>query len=206
MGDTTAIVWFRSDLRLSDHPALRIALDEGGVVIPVFVQAPEEEGAWPPGAASRWWLHQSLEALSADLESRGSRLVIRRGPSVGPQTIRPAGEMDSQTVAGAEGCVAQGGRRARGELPRTDRRPWRGPEPRTRCPGDDLEGALTGVARFSRYRVRYRVRCPGRDPPAVPRRWRCREPRSPPRRLPGIGSRRLPAPCRRTRALSGWRN
>jgi deoxyribodipyrimidine photo-lyase len=50
-------------------------------VIPVFIWAPEEEGAWPHGAASRWWLHQSLTALSADLEARGSRLIIRRGPS-----------------------------------------------------------------------------------------------------------------------------
>ena len=50
--------------------------------MPVFVWAPEEEGPWAPGGASRWWLHQSLEALSADLRSLGSRLILRRGPSL----------------------------------------------------------------------------------------------------------------------------
>ena len=75
------MLWFRQDLRLSDNPALAAALARGGAVIPVFVWAPEEEGAWPPGAASRWWLHQSLTALAAALETRGSRLIVRRGPS-----------------------------------------------------------------------------------------------------------------------------
>ena len=78
---TPALLWFRQDLRLSDNPALAAALARGGAVIPVFVWAPEEEGAWPPGAASRWWLHQSLTALAAALEARGSRLIVRRGPS-----------------------------------------------------------------------------------------------------------------------------
>lgn len=80
-GASPSLLWFRQDLRLSDNPALTAALARGGAVIPIFIWAPEEEGAWPPGAASRWWLHQSLTALSADLEARGSRLIIRRGPS-----------------------------------------------------------------------------------------------------------------------------
>ena len=32
----TAIVWFRRDLRLHDHPALRAALDSTDTVVPVF--------------------------------------------------------------------------------------------------------------------------------------------------------------------------
>jgi len=76
-----AVLWFRQDLRLSDNPALTAALERGSPVIPVFIWAPEEEGAWPPGAASRWWLHGSLASLSAELEKRGSRLIIRRGPT-----------------------------------------------------------------------------------------------------------------------------
>jgi len=76
------IVWFRQDLRLADHEALAWALDRGGPVVPVFAWAPDEEGAWPPGAASRWWLHRSLEALDASLRVRGSRLILRRGPSL----------------------------------------------------------------------------------------------------------------------------
>jgi deoxyribodipyrimidine photo-lyase len=45
----------------------------------VFVWSPGDEGAFPPGAASRWWLHHSLAALGAALRARGSRLVIRAG-------------------------------------------------------------------------------------------------------------------------------
>jgi deoxyribodipyrimidine photo-lyase len=73
----TAIHWFRLDLRRADNPAFAAAAQLGAVV-PVFIWAPEEEGAWPPGAASRWWLHHSLQALAQDLGG----LVIRRGPSL----------------------------------------------------------------------------------------------------------------------------
>jgi deoxyribodipyrimidine photo-lyase len=76
-----ALVWLRRDLRLADNPALTLALAAHERVVPVYVHAPEEEGGWPPGAASRWWLHHSLGALDAGLRARGSRLVLRRGPS-----------------------------------------------------------------------------------------------------------------------------
>jgi deoxyribodipyrimidine photo-lyase len=76
-----SIVWFRNDLRLADNSALEAALRHGGPVIPVFIWAPEEEGDWPPGAASRWWLHQSLARLRESLEQRGVELVFQRGPS-----------------------------------------------------------------------------------------------------------------------------
>lgn len=77
-----AICWFRLDLRLSDNPALDAAAESGYDIIPVFIWAPEEEGDWPPGAASRWWLHQSLQSLDTELQLRGSGLVLRRGPSL----------------------------------------------------------------------------------------------------------------------------
>ncbi len=77
---SATIVWFRRDLRLTDNPALAAAA-ERGPVIPLFVWAPEEDGDWAPGGAQRWWLHQSLGALSEDLGARGSRLLIRRGPT-----------------------------------------------------------------------------------------------------------------------------
>jgi deoxyribodipyrimidine photo-lyase len=77
-----AIVWFRNDLRLSDHPALRAALDAGQVPVCVYIHAPDEEGAWAPGAASDAWRHRSLAALDADLRSRGGRLRLFAGPSL----------------------------------------------------------------------------------------------------------------------------
>jgi deoxyribodipyrimidine photo-lyase len=78
MGEPISIVWFRMDLRLADNPALHQA-SKGGMVVPVFIWSPEEEGAWPPGAASKWWLHQSLRQLDSSLRSIGSRLVLRQG-------------------------------------------------------------------------------------------------------------------------------
>jgi deoxyribodipyrimidine photo-lyase len=79
--NSPSIHWFRLDLRLADNPALQAALKRSAPVVPVFIHAPEEESPWEPGGASRWWLHQSLQALDADLRQVGSRLVIRRGPS-----------------------------------------------------------------------------------------------------------------------------
>jgi deoxyribodipyrimidine photo-lyase len=82
----TSLVWFRADLRLADNPALQAAVQRRGAIVPVFIQAPEEESPWSSGGASRWWLHQSLKALGAALRARGSRLIIRRGPTF--ETLR----------------------------------------------------------------------------------------------------------------------
>ncbi len=79
--DPVTLVWFRHDLRLDDNPALAAAAARGRVV-PVFIWAADEEAPWEPGAASRWWLHHSLEKLAAALAKAGPPLVIRRGPSL----------------------------------------------------------------------------------------------------------------------------
>jgi deoxyribodipyrimidine photo-lyase len=76
-----SICWFRNDLRLDDQPAWRGACERGEPVIALVVWDPEAEGAWSPGGASRWWLHRSLQALDASLQSLGGRLVIRIGAS-----------------------------------------------------------------------------------------------------------------------------
>ncbi|MEZ0470186.1 cryptochrome/photolyase family protein [Luteimonas salinilitoris] len=81
-----ALVWFRDDLRLDDHPALRAATEAGYLPLPVYIHAPEEEGGWAPGAASEAWRHRSLRALDAMLRARRSRLRIFRGPSL--QTLQ----------------------------------------------------------------------------------------------------------------------
>lgn len=75
MSETT-IVWFRRDLRLADNPALHAAAQRG-CVIPVYIDEPRTR--WSLGAASRYWLHQSLSAFAAQLAAQGNRLLIRRG-------------------------------------------------------------------------------------------------------------------------------
>jgi deoxyribodipyrimidine photo-lyase len=90
----TTIVWLRHDLRLDDNPALAAAAARGAVV-PVFIWAPDEEAPWEPGAASRWWLHHSLERLSAAFEKVGAPLVIRRGGSL--ETLRSLAKEASAT-------------------------------------------------------------------------------------------------------------
>ncbi len=67
------IMWFRQDLRLSDHPALAAAA-AAGPVIPIFILDDETPGTWRWGGASRWWLHHSLASLSQVLP-----MVFRHG-------------------------------------------------------------------------------------------------------------------------------
>ena len=76
-----ALVWFRRDLRLADHPALAAAAGSGARVIPVYILDGETEKQWRLGGASRWWLAQSLRSLEKSLARFGSRLVLRRGPA-----------------------------------------------------------------------------------------------------------------------------
>lgn len=96
MSSPAIIVWFRQDLRIADNPALWAAC-KSGPVIPIFIWAPEDEGQWPPGAASRWWLHQSLRALGSRLKECGSRLIIRRGNPLEQLTTLQR-ETDAQSI------------------------------------------------------------------------------------------------------------
>jgi len=75
------LLWFRLDLRLRDNPALCAAVATKAPVVPIFIWAPEDEEPWPPGAASRWWLHHSLRSLQERLAKAGSKLTIRKGPA-----------------------------------------------------------------------------------------------------------------------------
>ncbi|MHC6230366.1 cryptochrome/photolyase family protein [Arthrobacter sp. MMS24-T111] len=81
--EETSLVWLRDDLRLDDNPALDAAARLGAPMTVVYILDEESEGIRPLGGAARWWLHHSLVALAADLEGKGSRLVLRRGPAAG---------------------------------------------------------------------------------------------------------------------------
>jgi deoxyribodipyrimidine photo-lyase len=77
MPDIPLLLWFRRDLRLSDHPMLSAAGRRP--VIPVFILDPETEAL---GAAAAWRLGGAVAAFARALDAIGSRLILRRGPAI----------------------------------------------------------------------------------------------------------------------------
>lgn len=73
------IFWFRQDLRTVDLPGLNAAAATGHPLIALYILDETTPGDWAPGAASRWWLHHSLEALAAALQEYDTELILRRG-------------------------------------------------------------------------------------------------------------------------------
>ncbi|OAN98016.1 cryptochrome/photolyase family protein [Sulfitobacter geojensis] len=73
---TPILMWFRRDLRLSDHAALTAACESGRPVIPVFIHDPLVAEL---GAAPKWRLGLGIGALADSLNGRESRLILRRG-------------------------------------------------------------------------------------------------------------------------------
>ncbi len=92
-----AIVWFRQDLRLADNPALDHACRSGAPIVAVYVFDELSPDIRPMGAAQKWWLHHSLAALADDLDTRGNRLIFRRGAAEDVVTDLAA-ETGAQTV------------------------------------------------------------------------------------------------------------
>jgi deoxyribodipyrimidine photo-lyase len=76
----TALLWFRRDLRLADHPALTLALREYERVVPVFVLDDALLHGRYASAPRAAFMLGCLRALDARLRERGSGLVIRHGP------------------------------------------------------------------------------------------------------------------------------
>ncbi len=76
---STALLWFRRDLRVADHPALTLAAREFDRVIPVFVLDDTLlQGRFASAPRTRFMLG-CLHALDTALRDCGSGLVIRHG-------------------------------------------------------------------------------------------------------------------------------
>ena len=69
------LIWFRRDLRLSDHAALRAACDPGRPVIPVFIHDTLSEAL---RAAPKWRLGLGVGHLAQALAAKDSKLILRR--------------------------------------------------------------------------------------------------------------------------------
>jgi deoxyribodipyrimidine photo-lyase len=76
---TTAIVWFRRDLRVHDHPSLTTAAREYDRIVPVFVLDPALLVGRYRSSPRTDFMLGCLRALDQELRGRGSGLVIRRG-------------------------------------------------------------------------------------------------------------------------------
>jgi deoxyribodipyrimidine photo-lyase len=72
-----SIIWFRRDLRISDHPALNAAIASSDEVIPLFILDKQQIGE--AGSKLLAYMSNSLRALDASL---GNRLHIIEGDQV----------------------------------------------------------------------------------------------------------------------------
>jgi deoxyribodipyrimidine photo-lyase len=75
----TALVWFRRDLRVHDHPALTGAVRTYDRVVPVFVLDDALLSGRAASAARAEFLAGCLRSLDEELRLRGAGLVVRAG-------------------------------------------------------------------------------------------------------------------------------
>lgn len=73
---STAIIWFRNDLRLTDNAALTAACKHD-IVIPIFIY--DDNNGRTLGAAKKYWLHHSLKKLDESIRELGNKLILRSG-------------------------------------------------------------------------------------------------------------------------------
>src|SRR5689334_3329031 len=76
---STALVWFRRDLRVHDHPPLHAALAACDRVVPVFVLDDALLRGRFPSPTRAAFLFDCLRDLRAALRERGGNLVVLRG-------------------------------------------------------------------------------------------------------------------------------
>lgn len=74
-----ALHWFRRDLRLTDNTALHHASAEAEQVVPVYILSEWKKKHDWTGAKRQQFLCGNLESLSKNLDSIGSRLILRQG-------------------------------------------------------------------------------------------------------------------------------
>ena len=74
---TRSILWFRRDLRISDHPALNAAIAAGDEIVPVYILGPHQSNEG--GAKRLAYVSQSLHELDRSL---GNSLHVIAGDEV----------------------------------------------------------------------------------------------------------------------------
>ncbi|MCZ2817688.1 cryptochrome/photolyase family protein [Modestobacter sp. VKM Ac-2984] len=198
----TALIWFRRDLRLDDHPALLAAGDAagpGGTVVPVFVFDDRLYG--PSGEPRRRFLLDCLAELGA---STGGALVTRTGD---PAAVLPrlVAELDAVSVHVTADAGPYGRRRdqaverALGEVPLV-----RTGSPYAVAPGRVVKRDGTPFRVFTPFARAWREHgwhSPAVRPDPVPWQQGVRSDEPPPR--PDLGEVQLP-PAGEAAALEAW--
>ena len=199
----TALLWFRRDLRLADHPALLAAIDAagpGGSVVPVFVLDDRLYG--PAGDPRRRFLLDCLTALDA---STGGALVRRTGD---PAVVLPrlADELGAASVHVTADAGPYGRRRdaaverALGEVPLV-----RTGSPYAVAPGRVVKRDGTPFQVFTPFARAWREHgwhSPAVAPDVVPWQTGVRSDDAPP--APDLGDVQLPE-AGEAAALTAWR-
>jgi deoxyribodipyrimidine photo-lyase len=147
------VMWFRRDLRLTDHQALAAAASTGLAVVPLFVLDPAFSGA---GAPRRAYMNRALRSLD---RSMNDSLVYRRGD---PSQIVPrlAAEVGAEAVYVTRDYGPYGRRRdaAVAEQLRADGRTLVGlGSPYVVSPGSVVKDDGTPYAMFTPFMKRWRT-------------------------------------------------
>ena len=199
----TALLWFRRDLRLGDHPALldaREAAGPDGAVVPVFVFDPRLWG--PSGLPRRQFLLDCLADLGAQVDGA---LVLGSGDParVLPDLVREvgAGSVHVSADTGPYGRERDAAvERALGDVPFV-----RAGSPYAVTPGRVTKSDGTPFRVFSPFARAWREhgwRAPAPRPDPVP--WSTGVRSEDPPEVPGLDGVRLP-PAGEAAASDAWR-
>ena len=198
----TALLWFRRDLRLADHPALLAARDAAGAdgdVLPVFVL---DDRLWQPsGEPRRRFLLDCLNSLDEALDGA---LVLRHGD---PARVIP--RLVAETEAASVHVSADTGPYGRRRDDAVERALGEIPLVRTGSPYAVTPGRVTKAdgspfqvfTPFARAWREHGWRAPATRPRSVP--WRTGFPSEPPPSVPELDIELPPAGERAARAA--WR-
>lgn len=159
---STAVLWFRRDLRLADHPALLAALDSADDVVPLFVLDPRlQRASGEPRLAF-------LAGCLAELHERtGGHLVLRTGdPTREVRAVADEVEADRVFVTGDFGPYGSRRDAALGDLLTAVDSPY------AVCPGDITTGDGQPYRVFTPFHRRWKEHGWGTPAPEPPTpRW-----------------------------------
>ena len=198
----SAVLWFRRDLRLDDHPALLAAIESAGpdgTVLPVFVF---DERLWgPSGDPRRRFL---LDCLAQLREQSGGALVLRSGD---PTRVVP--QLAGEIGAGSVHVSADAGPYGRRRDDAVERALAGVPLVRTGSPYAVTPGRVTKAdgtpfkvfTPFARAWREHGWRAPAQRPESVPWTTGIRSDEAPP--APDLGDVALP-PAGEAAARAAW--